>query len=183
VNCSTAQDWRKLERVLKYLNATPEMGIVLEATKDLQLLAYVDASFAVHKDMKSHTGGVISLGKGPIWSKSSKQRLNSKSSTEAELIAVSDALSQVSWTREFLTEQGYDLGPARLFQDNLSTIALANRDASNAEKTRLVKDRIDSGEIQLEHLVTTEMVADLMTKPLQGEPFRKLRRMLLNWEY
>ena len=45
-----------------------------------------------------------------------------------------------------------------------------------------MKDRVESGEVELEYLKTTEMVADLMTKPLQGELFRKLRRVLLNWE-
>ncbi len=52
--------------------------------------AYVDASYRVHADMKSHTGCVITLGKGPIFVRSAKQKLVSKSSTEAELIALSD---------------------------------------------------------------------------------------------
>jgi hypothetical protein len=190
VQCATVQDSEKLRRVLKYLNATPELGVVLEGDKGLQLLAYVDSSFAVHPSMKSHTGGVISLGRGPVWAKSAKQKLNTKSSTEAELVGVSDALSQVIWTRDFLLEQGYDMGPARVFQDNLSTIALAERGNSNAERTRhiairffFVKDRIEAGEVAMEHLSTTMMVADLLTKPLQGEQFRRLRKFLLNWEY
>jgi hypothetical protein len=44
------------------------------------------------------------------------------------------------------------------------------------------KDRVDSGEIKLEYCPTADMVADIFTKPLQGELFRKLRRQLLNWE-
>jgi hypothetical protein len=185
----TAQDRDKLDRVLGYLNATPSLGVVLEAPKGLQVLAYVDASYGVHADFKSHTGAVVSLGRGPIWAKSTRQKLNTKSSTEAELIAVSDALSQVIWTRDFLIEQGHELGPATLFQDNLSTIALALRGNSNAERTRhiairyfFVKDRIESREIAMEHLPTGDMIADMLTKPLQGEKFRTMRRMLLNWE-
>jgi hypothetical protein len=189
VTVPTVQDLNKLDRVLRYLNATPEMGLVLEASRDLCLLAYVDASFAVHSDFKSRTGGVLSLGKGAIWFTSSKQKLVSKSSTEAELIGLSDVLSQVIWTRDFLISQGYDMGPAKIFQDNMSTMALAIKGTSTAQRTRhiairffFVKDRIDAGEVVIEHLATEEMIADIMTKPLQGDLFRKLRRLLLNWE-
>jgi hypothetical protein len=50
----------------------------------------VDASYAVHPDMKSHTGGLMSMGTGGLICKSSKQKLNTKSSTEAELVGASD---------------------------------------------------------------------------------------------
>jgi hypothetical protein len=124
-----------------------------------------------------------------VYATSSKQKLVSKSSTEAELIGVSDALSQVIWTRDFLLEQGYKVDSAKLMQDNLSTMALANRGWSNSSRTRhvgirffFIKDRIDSGEIEVEHLGSESMVADILTKPLQGELFRKLRKLLLNWD-
>ncbi len=55
---------------------------------------YADASFAVHKDYKSHMGGVMSLGQGAVISRSSKQKLNTKSSTEAELV-VADNISNL----------------------------------------------------------------------------------------
>jgi hypothetical protein len=190
VKASTQQDMKKLNRVLAYLNSTAEMGLVLEAAKTIQVHAYVDASYAVHHDFKSQTGGLITLGRGPIWAKSTRQKLNSKSSTEAELIGVSDVLSQVLWTRDYLIEQGYSVAPATVFQDNLSTMALANRGFSKSEKTRhiairyfFVKDRIESGEVSLEHLSTDDMLADYLTKPLQGVLFRDMRRKLLNWEY
>jgi hypothetical protein len=189
VNEATVQDRDKLNRVLRYLNATSEMGMVLEGAKDLCVLAYIDASFAVHHDFKSRTGGVLSIGKGAIWFCSSKQKLVSKSSTEAELIGLSDVISQVIWTRDFLIAQGYNMGPAKVFEDNLSAMALVDKGSSTAQRTRhigirffFVKDRVDSGEIVLEHLSTTEMIADMMTKPLQGDLFRKLRRMLMNWD-
>ena len=59
--------------------------------------AYVDASYAVHPDMKSHTGCVISLVMGHIYAKSSTQKLNTKSSTEAELVGRSDCSNQLIW--------------------------------------------------------------------------------------
>jgi Reverse transcriptase (RNA-dependent DNA polymerase) len=189
VQAPTEDDWTKLQRLLKYINGTKDLGICLEAGAGIVVLAYVDASFAVHGDMKSHTGGMISLGKGPVYVRSSKQKLTSKSSTEAELIGVSDMLPQIVWTREFLEQQGYQCDPAKIYQDNQSTIVLANKGFSTSDKTRhiairyfFVKDRIDAGEVVVEYLPTEDMLADMMTKPLQGSLFRKLRGMLMNWE-
>ena len=181
------EDHRKLDRLLRYLSGTRDLGIVLEANKPLQLMAYVDASYAVHENFKSQTGGIISLGKGPVYVNSSKQKLVSKSSTEAELIGVSDVLSHVLWARDFLLEQGHEMGSAQLYQDNTSTILLANKGLSSSGRTRhvgvryfFIKDRIDAGEIAVSHVPTTEMIADILTKPLQGHLFRTLREHLLN---
>ena len=63
---------------------------------------WVDASYAVYNNMKSHTGGVVSFGRGVTMSKSSKQKLNTKSSTEAELVR-----ECVSYTSEYRRTGGH----------------------------------------------------------------------------
>ncbi len=68
---------------------------------------WVDAAFAVHRDMPSHTGGVMSMGAGAVYSSSQKQKMNTKSSIEAELVGANGILPQVLWTRYFLKAQGY----------------------------------------------------------------------------
>ena len=73
--------------------------------------------------MKSHTGGLLSYGKGAIYTMSRKQKLNTKSSTQAELVGADDILSSLLWTSYFMEAQGYKQNPA-LFQDNVSTILL-----------------------------------------------------------
>jgi hypothetical protein len=188
VNEPTEQDLRKLFRVVRYLRSTREKGIVLEANKALAVYAWVDASYGVHADFKSHTGCVIGIGKGPIYAKSSTQKLNTKSSSEAELVGVSDSAGQVIWTRNFLIEQGYDLGPATIYQDNQSAIALVRNGKSNSDRTRhiairffFIADRVASKEIVIEYLRTGDMLADILTKPLQGQLFVRLRDELLNW--
>ena len=82
---------------------------MLEAEQNLEAHAYVDASYGVHADAKSHTGGIISIGRGATYVKSSKQKLVSKSSTEAELIGLSDMTSNIIWHRDFLLHQGYHI--------------------------------------------------------------------------
>jgi hypothetical protein len=51
--------------------------------------------FAVHPDMKSHTGAVMSTGKGCVYGVSCRQRLNTTSSTEAELVGMSDVMGLI----------------------------------------------------------------------------------------
>jgi hypothetical protein len=122
VSCSTEMDWMKLKRVLEYLKGTLDEFCMLGADNITMMKTWVDASYAVHKDMKSHTGGVVSFGRGAIMSKSSKQKLNTKSSTEAELVGASDYLPYPIWAKKFLEAQGYFLKENVFFQDNQSTI-------------------------------------------------------------
>jgi len=186
---STEDDWSKLQRVLEYLHGTPVLGISLECDDGpVNVKTHVDAAYGVHHDAKSHSGICCSLGRGPIYIKSSKQKLVTKSSTEAEQVSLSDNSSQVIWTREFLIAQGYSLGPSIIYQDNQSTIALVNKGYSTSERTRhikiryfFIKDLIDKQELKLEYLPTGEMLADMLTKPLQGELFRRMRKQLMNY--
>jgi hypothetical protein len=186
---ATVEDADKLQHLLQYLNGTSTMGITLSPGASLQIYAFVDAAYGTHFDMKSHTGCVIQIGEGggPTYCKSVKQSIVSKSSTEAELIAASDMASQIIWLRNFMQAQGHEMGPAILFQDNMSTIALINSGRAKAEKSRHVnvryfwiRDRIESAEIVVEHKPTEHMLADALTKPLTGSLLLRMREMLLN---
>ena len=185
---ATKQDDRKLDRMMRYINSTMELGITFDMSEDMSICAFIDASYGVHADGKSHSGAVITLGKhGPVHAKSNKQKLVTKSSTEAELVSLSDNISQVIWTRDFLMSQGYNMKAAIVYQDNMSTMALAEKGRSTAEKTRhiniryfFVKDRVEAGEIEIKYCPTEYMIADILTKPLQGQAFRDMRDILLN---
>ena len=190
VQAPDEDDWNKLQRVLRYLNGTQDLGICLRADCPTNVTAHIDASYGVHIDGKSHSGMFGSQGSGPILAKSSKQKIVTKSSTDAELVALSDLASLVIWSRDFLLAQGEPAGPATVSQDNQSTMALAARGASVSERTRHInirhywmKDRVDSGDIQIMYTPTEDMIADIFTKPLQGERFFRLRDLLLNWSY
>jgi hypothetical protein len=136
--------------------------------------------------MKSHTGGVMSMDTGAAYSTSKKQKLNTKSSTEAELVGIDDVLPQALWTTYFLEEQGYGTSTI-LNQDNQSTIKLAdNGKASSGKGTRhiniryfFITDRIARKEVAVQYCPTKEMVADYFTKPLQGVLFYKFRDQIL----
>jgi hypothetical protein len=190
VKSPDTDDYKKLTRVMKYLRATIDMPLALEGENMRVIKWWVDASYAVHPDMRSHTGSSMSLGKGSIYSSSTRQKLNTKSSTEAELVGVSDAMSQIIWTRYFMEAQGYEIDENVIGQDNMSTMLLENNGrASSSKRTRhisiryfFVTDRIKNNEVSVVHCPTGEMVADFFTKPLQGALFRKFRDLVMNFE-
>jgi hypothetical protein len=176
-------DWGKLKRLLKYIRATIYMPLILRADGLSIIKWWVDASYTAHGDCRGHTGATMSLGWGSIIGMSKKQKLNTKSSTECELVGVDDASPQMLWTRYFIEGQGYGVDASILKQDNLSAILLEkNGRASSSKRTKhinvlyfFIRDRINSGEIRVEHCPATEMLADHFTKPFQGAMFRKFR--------
>jgi hypothetical protein len=93
----TKEDQYKLKRLLEYINGSMDLEYTIGADSLNSCQTWVDASYAVHPDMKSHTGGVISFGTGGLMCKSSKQKLNTKSSTKAKLVGASDYLPNAIW--------------------------------------------------------------------------------------
>ena len=75
-----------------------------------------------------------------------------------------------------------------LMQDNMSTIKLAEKGRSTSDRTRHIKIRyyfvnqfLENGEMKVKYCPTDEMIADILTKPLQGEKFRSLAMKLLGY--
>jgi hypothetical protein len=188
VKSPDVDDYKKLARVMRYLRETKGMPLTLEADNMKIVKWWIDAAFAVHKDMKGHTGGGMSLGRGLIYGTSKKQKIVSRSSTEAELVGVYDVMPQVLWTRHFLKEQGYEAVDSIIHQDNKSAILMEeNGRASSSKRTRhlniqyfFVTDHVKSRKVSIRYCPTGEMVSDYFTKPLQGSLFRKMRNLIMN---
>lgn len=131
------------------------------------------------------------MGQGAITSLSRKQKLNTKSSTETELVAVDDKLGNILWTHHFIEAQGYKVDKNIVYQDNMSSLSLEKngRGVSSSPRTKhikakffLVKDRSDTGGIvHLRYCPSTEIMwADVLTKPLQGAKFHQMCKFLMN---
>ena len=122
---------------MKYLHGTKKMLLTLNATNSNDSLWGVDAAYAVHPDMRLYTGIVFTMGQGRPICSSRKQKLNAKSSTEAELDGADDAMSMILWVLYFLCMQGYGLTTPVLYKDNKSAILLEeNGSKSNSEQTK-----------------------------------------------
>jgi len=129
------------------------------------------------------------MGKGVIYGTSTRQKLSTKSSTKAEIVAVSDVLPQVVRTCNFLEEQGYIVSDSIVYQDNQSAILLERHGkVSSSKRTRhinicyfFVRDQIHNKELSVEYCPTLQMLADYFTKPLQGSQFQILRNRIMNY--
>jgi hypothetical protein len=185
-----SDDLKKLVRLLRYIRSNAHRGIRFSpGTAGFQVRCWIDAAYGIHSDGKSHTGSVVTVGNsGPVHAKSSKQTNVTKSSTEAELVGLSDSANQGFFIRNFILAQGHKIGPLIIYQDNLSCMALVERGRSAAERTRhiairyfWISERVSVGECTVEHKPSLELYANLLTKPLQGPQFLLERTGLSNW--
>ena len=197
VACSDKDDYKKLKRVIQYIRDTIHLPLVLGWDGSGNLVWSIDASFAVHMDMKSHTGYCLTMGVGSVVSGSTKQKITTRSSTESELVGVDDTITFIEWISLFMKCQVKDypdddplklLGTKNLAkQDNTSTIKLArNGRRSCGQRTRhiniryfYITDKINDGTVVVSYCPTKEMVSDYFTKPLQGSLFRQHRNAIM----
>lgn len=194
----TVDDCMKLGKVICYLAETIHLPLILGMDADGNFTWNVDASFAVNPDCRSHTGASMTLGHGSMLSLSLKQKINAKSSTEAELIAVDDAMTFIMWMKHFLTEQTKmlplesklkGLGKETIIeQDNTSTIQLErNGWRSSSKRTKhinvryfFVTDRLKAGDVtRVVYKPTELMESDFLTKALMGKSFHAHRETLM----
>ena len=134
VSKATFQDQTKLKRLLEYLYGTYDLPLILGADDIQTMYTFVDAAFAVHDDMKSHTGGVITFCRGGIACKSVKQKVVTKSSSEAELVGASEYLPRTIWVQYFLQAQGFSHRKSYFEQDSQSAMRLERNGLASASQ-------------------------------------------------
>ena len=187
VSKCTEQDWNKLRRLLQFLKGDIDKLLILGADDLHKIWTWVDVAYAAHPDMKSHTGGTMSLGRGTFLNESKKQKIVTKSSTESETVGASDYLPNTIWVRMFMEAQGYPIKQNVFLQDNESAIKLeTNGRLSAGRRSRhidirhfFIHDRIKIEKLLIQHCPTLLMLADFFTKPLQGALFRKFQAVIL----
>jgi hypothetical protein len=187
VRAPDKDDWNKLIHLMRYIRGTRTMPLILSANGSGILKWWVDASFTVHPNMHGHSGGGLSLGRGfPIVS-STKQKLNTRSSTESDIVGADDFMRAICWTHYFMKAQGCDVKDYVLFQDNKSSILLEkNGKASSSKHTKhiniqylCITERVSKEEVSVVWCPTGDMIGDYATKPLQGDLFRKFRGQIM----
>ena len=132
-----------MRRLIGYLKITIKLLLILQAYRVNVLKWWVEASYVARDSMQGHTGGTMSMvkdGRGSIISILRKQKLNTKSLLEVELIGADDAMPHIIWTRYFLEAQGYGINKNILYQDNMSAMLLKkNGKKSSIKNTRRIK--------------------------------------------
>jgi KUP system potassium uptake protein len=188
---ATKFDNEKLTRALEYLNGVYRDHKLCFRPRSLEIVAAADASYGVHADGKSQTGGCVGLrGEGEIVSNfgfmSCKQPIVTKSTFETEIVAQSTVGDLVIWVRYMLEQMGYTNVCSTFLQDNKSAIVAGNRGSGSFKRTKhihvryfWIHEQVKNGVMKLVYTPTLEMVADVLTKPLAGDKFKGLRGKLI----
>jgi hypothetical protein len=189
VTCANEGDMHKLNRVLMYINGTKNNVLTLKCTGPLRVRAFVDVAFGSHEDGKSQTGVSHHIGEATVMAKSQKQKMVSKDSTEGELVGLTDRVDGVLRLDEFMRSQGHvGMDLPEIFQDNMSTITLVTKGGGKYRNVHLrvrqsrLKEKIMNKELVVTYMPTGNMIADVLTKPLQGLLFLAMVVLLLNGE-
>jgi hypothetical protein len=146
VKAPTANDERKLERVLGYLKLTKEWAKVFDKSPFECVRTYIDASFAIHPDGKSQSGCAVLLGNTLVHKTCRKQKIITKNSTEAELVALSDHILEGELIEGFVLDMGAlcDIevldNVHLVYQDNKPTMTIVTK-SGGQPRTKYMKVR------------------------------------------
>lgn len=182
----TFADWNELKRVVRYIMGTRDEKLKLnDGQLEQELHAYSDADWAEDRtDRKSHSGYYCALYGGTISWSCRKQDIVTQSSTEAEYVALAETCKELSWLRKIA--EGFDIdmgGKLMIRTDSQSCIALirfkrfSNRTKHIETKYHYIRDEVEKGRVELQYVNTNDNIADMMTKPLNGNKLVKLRRL------
>jgi hypothetical protein len=187
VHSAIHSDYLGVNRILRYIAATRDITLDFHSDDGIVLYASVDASYACHSDLRSHTGCTLHIGRtsGCVMAITRKQTVMADSSTVAEYIAAATACKEIMWARDLLHELGYTQQLATvLLEDNQSTIALI-QNGNNGNKTKhigvrfnLIREQVADGVVRMQYCDTLNMPSDMLTKPTPPSVFLHLRPLL-----
>ncbi len=181
-----SQHWVAVKRVLRYLKATLNYGLIFVAADDFVLKGYSDADWAGDVgERKSTSGYVFRLGNASISWKSKKQTVVALSTTEAEYIALCAATQEAVWLRRLLKDIHMEqVGSTLILEDNTGAIALS-KNAKGHERSKHIdikfhytREAVSKGIVHVSHCPTDSMLADVFTKGLAKPKFEGFRSSL-----
>jgi hypothetical protein len=179
ISCFTEGDFGIMKKILRYLVGTKEAGLVYKAGGGFEPIGYADANFATDHDRKSVSGYVFMIGPCTVMWKTRKQATVAKSTTEAEYIALSGAVSEAIWLKNLLKELGFQFESITIKEDNIGCISLATKAIVKSKVKHIditqhfIREKVDNGLVKIEYVPTADQLADGMTKALPRDTFYK----------
>ena len=169
--------WVAAKKVMRYLKRTKDYMLIYKHVQDLQLVGYSDSDFAGCQDeKKSTTGYIFKLAGGAVSWKSEKQKSIASSTMQAEFVACFSATTQAIWLRNLIKELTvFDFvdRPIQLYCDNNFAVLFINNNrglkgSKHMEvKYLTIKEKVQNGDVAVEHISTDDMIADPLTKGLR----------------
>ena len=177
-------DLNEVKRIVRYLKGTRDLKLYLSSTICSEnIYAFSDANWAEDReDRKSNSGYFCSVNGGAISWSCTKQKIIAMSSTEAEYVALNETCKEITWIKKIC--QGLQIKIPKaitIYTDSQSSMSMimnqkfSNRTKHIDTKYHFIRDKVDSGEIDLKYVPTETNVADMMTKPLGSVKLSLLR--------
>ena len=172
------EHWHAVKWILRYLRGTTNACLEFGKSKNM-VVGYVDSDYAGDLDKRrSITGYVFTLGSSVISWKATLQPTVVLSTTEAEYMAVVEAVKEAIWLRGLVGELSSNLQKIIVHCDSQSAICLT-KDQMFHERTKhidikyhFIRDIISEGNIGIAKIGTSDNPADMMTKPLPTSKFK-----------
>lgn len=186
-NCYTEEHYTHAKRILRYVQGTQDLKLVYHRNHSADvLIGYSDSDWGGDKnDYKSTSGYVFKMFGNVVSWLSRKQPTVSLSSTQAEYVALAEAVCEAKWLKSLLTEMGIQCtGPTTLYEDNQSCISIAEEPRKHQRmkhvniKYNFIRDSIADREVTVEYIPSSDQTADIMTKSLGRILFQKHRENL-----
>jgi hypothetical protein len=186
-NCYDETHYKYALRILKYLYSTKELKLTYNQNENVDIMTcYVDSDWAGDIiDRKSTTGFVIKLFGNSIYWKSKKQNCVTKSSTFAEYVALSEAVTEINFLKNVVNDIFVKIvQPIKVYEDNSGALAIAKfgnftKNSKHIEvQYHYVHESVKAGVIVVIKIDSDSNIADIFTKSLGKIKFIKLRELL-----
>jgi len=181
----TVEFYNDLLHIMAYVSNTQHYSLQFSKSASMVPSIYADSSHLLHQDARGHGGIILSLGSGPIMTKSYKLKLNTRSSTESELVVLEASTSYAKWWHLLLTElEIIKVTSIIIYQDNLSAIRMVkNQTFDNLNKhlvnrVHLINEQLSNKLITVKYCPTDRMIADILTKIMDKTTTKKLLLMM-----
>jgi hypothetical protein len=172
-----------VKQLLRYIAGTRSFGCVFTSSGKLELIGYSDADLAGDPDdRKSTTGSLFMIRGSPVTWQLQKQKVVALSSCESKYMAATATACQAVWLQRLLRDLIEQEAQAIIIvMDNQSAIQLTRNpvfhDRTKHIDTRFhyIRECVENGKVVVEHIGTTDQLADILTKSLGRSRFRELR--------
>ncbi|THH13397.1 hypothetical protein EW146_g6813 [Bondarzewia mesenterica] len=182
-NAPGTHHWKALKHLLRYLKGTADHGITYDGTRPdgLRPIGYFDANYAIEQNCRSSTGWVFLLAGAPVAWSLKKQQSVAISTTEAEYMAAAAAAQTAIWLRMLLRELEVPIsGPGLLLGDNMSANIFTREYVNHSRAKHIdvryhfVRERVEAGELEVEHVSSANNLADVLTKGIPRDHHKEL---------
>lgn len=177
--------WTAVKWLLRYLKGSTDLNLVFTREKDFRVQGFSDSDYAADLDRRrSTTGYVFTVGGNTVSWKSNLQSIVALSTTEAEYVALTEAVKEALWIQGLLTEMGFKQEKVTLWCDSQSAISLAKNNTFHertkhiAIKFNFIRDVIEEGSVEVLKIHTSQNPADMLTKGIHVQKFESALEFL-----